>query len=82
MAFAAIWEHNNDAGDTVSTITTVPNAEASRISGPDIPPGDHSQVFTVNNKIRPSIILLTPVYVSSRFRQSLCRNDRNEPTHN
>jgi len=31
MAFAAIWEHNKDVGDTVSTITTVPNGEASRI---------------------------------------------------
>lgn len=31
LAFAAIWEHNPDAGDTVSIITTSPNAEAAAI---------------------------------------------------
>lgn len=31
IAFAAIWEHNSDAGDTVCTITTRPNAEASTV---------------------------------------------------
>jgi len=31
IAFAALWEHNVDAGDTVCTITTTPNAEASAI---------------------------------------------------
>lgn len=31
IAFAAIWEGNKDAGDTVCTITTRPNAEASTV---------------------------------------------------
>lgn len=31
IAFAAIWEHNAEAGDTVCTITTEPNAEAAAV---------------------------------------------------
>ncbi len=31
LAFAGIWESNEEAGETVSIITTVPNAEASKV---------------------------------------------------